>query len=73
MTTLDSNSLLLSSDQHTKLSAEEIMRSYSNANFIPQKTSHCQDRLHILSQSKELSPLIGLSIENQIDEGYGQE
>ena len=49
------------------------MRSYSNANFIPQKTSHCQDRLHILSQSKELSPLIGLSIENQIDEGYGQE
>jgi len=34
-TTQESNSLAVSSDQPTKLSAEDIIRNYTNANFIP--------------------------------------
>ncbi len=34
-TTQDSNSLVISSDQPTKLSAEDVIRNYTNANFIP--------------------------------------
>lgn len=34
-TTKDSNSLMVSSEQPTKISAEEVIRNYTNANFIP--------------------------------------
>eukprot|EP00347_Sterkiella_histriomuscorum_P005812 403355177 len=64
-TTQDSNSLMISSDQPTKLSAEEVIRNYTNANFIPQKQAG--DRLHLLCQSRELNPLVSLSVENDDD------
>lgn len=57
---------MLSSDQPTKISAEEVIRNYTNANFIPQKSP--KDRLHLLCQSRELNPLVSLSVENQEDE-----
>lgn len=56
---------MVSSDQPTKLSAEEVIRNYTNANFMPQKQPH--DRLHLLCQSRELNPLVSLSVENDND------
>ena len=41
--TSDTNSLMVSSDQPTKISAEEVIRNYTNANFMPQKQA--SDRL----------------------------
>lgn len=58
--------MVLSSDQPTKISAEEVIRNYTNANFIPQKSP--KDRLHLLCQSRELNPLVSLSVENQDDD-----
>ncbi|CDW78164.1 UNKNOWN [Stylonychia lemnae] len=66
-TTQDSNSLMLSSDQPTKISAEEVIRNYTNANFMPQKQA--SDRLHLLCQSRELNPLVSLSVENDDENG----
>lgn len=65
-TSQESNSLMISSDQPTKLSPEEVIRNYTNANFMPQKQA--ADRLHMLCQSRELNPLVSLSVENQDDD-----
>ena len=46
----------------TKISAEELIRNYTNANFMPQKQAN--DRLQLLCQSKELNPLISLTIDS---------
>jgi hypothetical protein len=66
----DTNSLVLSSDQPTKLSAEEVIRNYTNANFMPQKQPN--DRLHLLCQSRELNPLVSLSVENDDDDNFNK-
>ena len=70
-TNSETNSLVLSSDQPTKLSAEEVIRNYTNANFMPQKQPH--DRLHLLCQSRELNPLVSLSVEHDDDNLEGNQ
>jgi hypothetical protein len=44
-----------------KISAEDLIRNYANANFMPQKQA--SDRLHLLCQSRELNPLVSLSLD----------
>lgn len=65
-TTQESTSLQHSSEFAIKLSAEEVIRNYTNANFMPQKSP--KDRLHLLCQSRELNPLVSLSVENESEQ-----
>jgi len=53
-----------------KLSAEELIRNYTNANFMPQKQPN--DRLELLCQTKELNPLVSLTVDKPCSSASGR-